>query len=393
MSTYQVTMTNPAAQTGVVSGFPASYYTGPLGANNVLPNTGGFLFGMWSAADGNSAAQNRTLVQQRLTDSGRSIFDLIGYKLDAANLATGDTYGTTSETWIHGLGSIPCVTYHPCDTAGVAFTPADMAAGLHDSTLATVATRFINFGHRIIWRFWREQNSQNLQPYFTGDSSNTAPQLATIASDWIAGWRYIVNYMRTAGATNVGFCWCPSELANRNNTVGFTGRTQLLATYPGDAYVDWVGIDRYNHGINGGNSSPMHTGWAEFDELFNYTTLGYNSGQPSIMNEYGGAKPIVIWETGGLYDSGSASRKANWYTNIGSVSYPHTPTGSAGRHVLCGVQQFDQWISSNNADWEVDRNQVNIGDARGGVDATTYAGWESFAATAVTNVGAVGGAT
>jgi len=376
-TTTTVTTTNPTTSTTTpASTYPASYFSGPLGQNEILPaSTTGFLSGMWSGEDGFTPTQARARVEQRIADSGRT-FNFISAQLTLSDLGNSDTYGTRSENWIHSLGSIPMFSV-PGNWA-----PADVAAGLHDDDLQLMANRFATFGFPVLLRVWREQNSQSSQLYFTGDSNDTQAQLDQIAANWIAGWRYYVNFFRTHGATNVGFVWCPSELANRNNTNGFTGRNQLLATYPGDAYVDWVGVDRYNHGVNGGFSTPLHNGWASFDELFNYHTLGY--AQPSIADEYGPSKPVMVYETASHYDPAQPSRKADWFINIADVAKPHMP-------YLYSVQFFDQWITSNSADWRVDSNQVSNNIAKGSSDSITYQGWKDFENRPVANVGVLGG--
>lgn len=52
-----------------------------------------------------------------------------------------------------------------------------------------------------------------------------------------AAWRRVVKRFRALGATNVAFVWCPSWLAYSNG--------RAAAFYPGDSYVDWIGVDGY----------------------------------------------------------------------------------------------------------------------------------------------------
>ena len=85
---------------------------------------------------------------------------------------------------------------------------------------------------------------------------------------FIAAWQRMVNVFKANGASNVGFDWNPEE--------GVT-RSCISSSYPGDAYVDWVGSDWYNVCLVGNTSqwcTPLHSGWAQFGELFNYTALG-----------------------------------------------------------------------------------------------------------------------
>ncbi|MET3962720.1 hypothetical protein ABIE44_002654 [Marmoricola sp. OAE513] len=52
-----------------------------------------------------------------------------------------------------------------------------------------------------------------------------------------AAWRHVVKRFRAVGATNVAFVWCPTWQA--------FGNGRAAAFYPGDTYVDWIGVDGY----------------------------------------------------------------------------------------------------------------------------------------------------
>lgn len=88
-----------AAATGVVTSgsrgsWPTTYVNGPLGKNEVLPATqGDTLLSLWSGLVGNTASQERSLVQQRITDMGRSP-DLIGFQCDSRCSAGSATFDT-----------------------------------------------------------------------------------------------------------------------------------------------------------------------------------------------------------------------------------------------------------------------------------------------------------
>ena len=62
--------------------------------------------------------------------------------------------------------------------------------------------------------------------------------LAETPSTYVAMWQHVVNYFRNAGVTNVKWVWAP-------NVDDGTGT--MAAYYPGDGYVDDVGLDGYNN--------------------------------------------------------------------------------------------------------------------------------------------------
>ena len=57
-------------------------------------------------------------------------------------------------------------------------------------------------------------------------------------AQFVAGWQHVYQIFQQAGATNAAFVWCPT-LWNG------PGGLSPSAWYPGDAYVDWFGIDAY----------------------------------------------------------------------------------------------------------------------------------------------------
>jgi hypothetical protein len=61
---------------------------------------------------------------------------------------------------------------------------------------------------------------------------------AVSPTDFIAGWRHVYQVFQQAGAGNAAFVWSPT-LWNG------PGGLSPSAWYPGDAYVDWLGVDAY----------------------------------------------------------------------------------------------------------------------------------------------------
>ena len=96
------------------------------------------------------------------------------------------------------------------------------------------------------------------------------------------------------GADNVTWVWCP----NIN-----TGHLPFMQYYPGDSWVDWVGLDGFNWGGS--------IGWRPFSEIFggSYEELARRT-----------SKPIVIAETGSGQTGGD---KAAWVTSALSRELPY----------------------------------------------------------------------
>jgi len=61
---------------------------------------------------------------------------------------------------------------------------------------------------------------------------------AVSPSAFIAAWRHVYDVFQGEGASNAAFVWCVNVWRGPNNT-------ENSAWYPGDGYVDWVGVDGY----------------------------------------------------------------------------------------------------------------------------------------------------
>jgi hypothetical protein len=117
-------------------------------------------------------------------------------------------------------------------------TLAQGAAGKFDAFFADLATDLVKRGYanaivRIGWEF-------------NGDWYAWAAIKDPAA--WIAYWRRIVTLMRQAPGAAFKFDWCPA-----------TGWTQFLAqnAYPGDEYVDIIGLDIYNQSWDPAATTPQ----------------------------------------------------------------------------------------------------------------------------------------
>jgi hypothetical protein len=325
--------------------YPASFFTGPLGAKNVVPNNpdGGIVI-TWTGITGNSEQQQRDLIKKRMADCGRK-FDGIQYQEGGLDVA-----GQRGEDWIHSEGMLPCFTWNTFSS------PASILSGADNGKIDGLADRFKSKPYRVMIRLMHEFDLGHV-PYHPHGG----------AAQWVQSWRYQVDRIKARGATNIGFWWCPTEQG------GGAGRTLINACYPGDEWVDWVGSDLYNN--VGGWSSPLHEGWAEFDELVNYNALG---GPASLCSQYGPRKPFVVGETGCRFDPASTGRKAQWFRNIDAVCRPHAPH-------LRGVAFFDHNTgSSEYNNWLVDTDQ-SYADYQahdfGQTHQATYQGWIDFMKT------------
>jgi endoglucanase len=121
-------------------------------------------------------------------------------------------------------GRIPLVNWEP---AGIDFN--SIVNGSLDATINARANGAKALNGRFFLDFAAEMNGDEAW------SGNNAPL-------YVAAYKHIHDLFTAAGATNVIWAWCP----NVTDTNG-TNKT-TMDYYPGDAYVDWTGVDGYNWG-------------------------------------------------------------------------------------------------------------------------------------------------
>jgi hypothetical protein len=232
-------------------------------------------------------------------------------------------------------GAIPMVTWSPQDYPknGNTVKQPDYAlrtitAGNHDSYIRNYARNAAAWGKPMYLRFAHEMNG-NWYPWSPGVNGNTSAQ-------YVASWRHVHKIFEQEGATNVRWVWSP------NIALSYT--TPFAEVYPGDAYVDWVGIDGYNWG---------GSQWTSFADVFgpSYRTLARMT-----------RKPIMIAETGSVESGGN---KARWIRrallNDVPQSFPRI------KAVL--------WFSINyDRDWRVNTTPESLTAYKGVVSSPLYRG-------------------
>ncbi len=231
-------------------------------------------------------------------------------------------------------GAIPFFSWGsdslPFKVAQPRFSLASIIAGKWDPYLTSWASDAKAWGHPFFLRLNWEMNG-NWFPWSVGVNGNTAAQ-------YVQAWRHIHDVFTSVGATNVTWVWCPNiDPAHRY--------ASLKSTYPGDAYVDWTGLDGYNWG----------TPWRSFDQLFRSTYR-------QLVTRVAPGKPLVIAETASTEHRGS---KARWITQLLTADLPR-----AYPRVKAFVW-FDKFDSS--MDWPLTTSKRARAAFAAGIRAGVYA--------------------
>jgi hypothetical protein len=184
-------------------------------------------------------------------------------------------------------GRIPVVTWEPW-TNSVGIPLDDIINGVHDAMIQTRAQAARNAGGTFFLRWGHEMNGN----WYPWDGFHNGANAAGPAK-YVSAYRHIHDIFTSAGATNVLWILCPNS-----DNVPNDSWNQWNAYYPGDTYVDWMGVDGYNWG----DILPA-SGWRSFSSIFG--TL-----YPSMAAK---GKPIVIVETASAEAGGD---KAAWIAGI-----------------------------------------------------------------------------
>jgi len=185
-------------------------------------------------------------------------------------------------------------TWEPWSTALSATDPGqitlqDVLDGDWDSYIRQRGAELAAVGAPVLVRWGHEFNG-DWYPWSTVHNGKDP-------SVYVRAYRHVHDLVTAAGATNVQWVW-----AFNNSSVPDESWNQPALAYPGDAYVDWVGIDGYNWG-RGPSWDPAGDYWTSFDGV--------------IGDAYGTAvriapdKPVMVAEIGSTEDGGD---KAAWFT-------------------------------------------------------------------------------
>jgi hypothetical protein len=224
---------------------------------------------------------------------------------------------------LRATGQTPMVTWEPHEAS-----LAEIASGAYDPYLHESAAIAKSWAGPLLLRFAHEMNG----PWYSWGSEAITPET------YVAAWRHVVSVFREDGADNVRWVWSPYVLAG--------GRYPIVPYFPGDEWIDYVGLDGYNWGTDRG-------GWLGADTLF--------SASYSVVTELS-AKPVIVAETS---SSEAGGDKAAWIRTTFLSAIPQSfPRVSA-------VVWFNE---AREEDWRVDSSPASLDAYRAVVECSLYGG-------------------
>ena len=233
-------------------------------------------------------------------------------------------------------GRVPVISWK-CDKT-VANSDHVIAGGDagEDAVITAAAQALRQYPGPVLLRWFWEFNQLNKNQGCRGDTGGKPT--AQVYADFIGAWIHIYNLFQSAGATNVVFLWNPVDY-NEN------GPDDPHNYYPGNNYVDWIGVDAYQR--------TAETFDSDFGQFY----------QDFSQSQYGG-KPIIVGENGAPnFSVGNAELQAAYLQDAAAQI-------TANRYpLLKAYDYFDgQGVDAagNSDDWILDDNN---GHGNGGLAA------------------------
>lgn len=155
----------------------------------------------------------------------------------------------------------------------------EILAGKHDVYIETYAADAKEFGGKVLMRFMHEFNGN----WYVWSGNKNGREHGGPAKV-VAVWKYVVDKFKEAGADNVKWLWVPHGPSTDLSTESWN---QLSNYWPGDDYVDWVGLDAYNFYPQDpwGGQRP----YRDFDNCFKaiYDSCVVLTDKPIMIAEFG----------------------------------------------------------------------------------------------------------
>ena len=232
------------------------------------------------------------------------------------------------ETWRRG--ALPVLSWEPRptvqpvgpdsdNTKDPGYTLASIIDGSHDEYIDRFATEVRDLGLPVAIRFAHEMNG-NWFPWSEETNGNSKGQ-------YVQAWRHVHDRFTALGATNAIWIWSP-------NVITAHPSVRLAPLYPGDDYVDWMGMVGYYRRVylddKGKPKAPTfdNTYQSTIDELHTVAV-----------------KPIVITELGATEVGGN---KPAWIQSVFD--------GLARNPDIIGFVWFDH--SVNGTDWRIESSDA-----------------------------------
>jgi hypothetical protein len=211
------------------------------------------------------------------------------------------------------------------------YSLASVIRGDHDGYIDVFAESIADLGRPVTIRLMHEMNG-NWYPWGSGVNGNRVGEFAR-------AWQHVHDRFTALGVADVEWLWAPNAV--------YPGGQELAPLFPGDAYVDAVGVSNYNWGED--RRDGWDTDWTTFGDLFDPSFAELRSLT---------ARPIWVTEVG---SSNRGGNKAEWLAAM--------LTEVAARPEIAGIVWFDHVDHARDVDWRIETESDAAAAWRQGFEA------------------------
>ncbi len=205
-------------------------------------------------------------------------------------------------------GSVPCITWEPMfyENGNEIMIPYhQIIEGKYDDYLRSFAKKAKLWNKPFIIRFAHEMN---IQRYHWGtEKAGYNSKSPTIYKKM---FQYVVSFFKQHKVNNILWAFCPNAESVPNTSYDADATwNKIINYYPGDRYVDILGMDGYNWGTS--RTVEKHgwkSNWKSFEEIF--------SSSYKELKKLSTKKPLFVFETSTVDTGGN---KEDWIYNAFST--------------------------------------------------------------------------
>ncbi len=277
-------------------------------------------------------------------ESLQTVENEIGKKVAIAHIYTGWS-NLNNPSFIAQLQIIsnngwrPMVSANPyffdqCKANGKTLYQA-IASGNCDEFMKSVGVSLKQYSSPVLLRFAWEMNINSMDWSIQKTGSST--------QDYILAWQRFHDIVASTGATNVLWVFAPNT-----QSASSIPYNQL---YPGDQYVDWIGLDGYNWGTTQAWSS-----WESFSQVFASSYANLVAVAPN--------KPVMLSEVNTTDVGGD---KAVWYTDMLTEQIPNKYP-----RISAIIIYNEDRTAQENVNWLLDKTPESLSAFKKGISNPLY---------------------
>ncbi len=310
-----------------------------LGRTFGLTNNRNVYLGFWT--EGLWDDSTKSLNPERL----KNLENKIGKKAAIAHYFRGWQHlGNENEvakelTYISNSGWTPMISTNPyffdeCPSNGKTLYKA-ISEGDCDTYLHKIGKSLSKVEKPFFLRFAWEMNVDSME--WSVNRTNSSPE------EFINAWRRFHTILKEEKVKNVIWVFSPQ--------VESPTTTDIAKLYPGDAYVDWVGLDGYNWG-----TTQSWSTWQDFHSVF---FDSYNK-----LANIAPTKPFMLAEVNTVSSGGD---QGNWYRAMLSDEIPNVFT-----NIDAIVFFEDNKSAQEGVTWQIDITPESLNAFKKAISNSIY---------------------